>query len=174
VAVTSGLLARLDRDELQGVIGHELGHIRNRDVLLMIMAGIMLGTIVLLADVGRRSWLWGGRLRTRASPDRGGGGRAILLAVAIVVMISAPLMARLLYLAISRKREYLADASSVQFTRYPEGLASALEKISGRCVRSGARIPRSRRGSGSCGRWPAELPWPTTSAPIAARRARRA
>jgi heat shock protein HtpX len=138
VAVTSGLLARLDRDELQGVIGHEVGHIRNRDVLLMIMAGIMLGTIVLLADVGLRSWLWGGRLRTRASPDRGGGGRAILLAVAIVVMIAAPLMARLLYLAISRKREYLADASSVQFTRYPEGLASALEKISGSRLPLGA------------------------------------
>jgi heat shock protein HtpX len=136
VAVTTGLLQRLNRDELQGVIAHEIGHVRNRDVLLMIMAGVMLGTMVLLADVAFRSWLWGGRLRTRASSRD--SGQAIIMLVAILVMILAPIMARLMYLAISRKREYLADASAAQFTRYPEGLASALEKISRAAVPSAA------------------------------------
>ena len=132
VAITSGLLKQLNRDELQGVIAHEIGHIRNRDVLLMILAGILMGSIVLLANIGIRAFLLGGARGGRRSSKSGGGGggEAIILVVAIVLIIIAPIVARLFYYATSRKREYLADASSAQYTRYPEGLASALEKIS--------------------------------------------
>lgn len=131
VAVTAGLLQRLNRDELQGVIAHELGHVKNRDILLMLFAGVLMGAIVLLADVGLRSALWGGAGRSRRSnSNEGGGGQAIIMVVAIVLMILAPIMAQLVYFAVSRRREYLADASAAAFTRFPEGLASALEKIS--------------------------------------------
>ena len=130
VAVTSGLLHRLSRDELQGVIAHELAHIRNRDIQLMLFAGVLAGAIVLLSEIGLRSmWFGGGRSRSRRD-DGGGGAQAIIMVVAIVLMILAPIISRLIYFAISRKREYLADASAASFTRYPEGLASALEKIS--------------------------------------------
>ncbi|MDH3215316.1 MAG: M48 family metallopeptidase [Candidatus Krumholzibacteria bacterium] len=132
VAVTAGLLERLDRDELQGVVAHEMSHVMNRDSQLMTVAGIMLGSIVLVSQVFLRSlWFWpSGSRRYRRS---GGGSpqlQLIMIAVAVVLAILAPIFARLLYLAISRKREYLADASAVQLTRYPSGLASALEKIS--------------------------------------------
>lgn len=127
VAVTAGLLERLTRDELQGVVAHELGHIKNRDILYLTVAAIMMGTIVLLADLGARWMFWGGGRRT--SSDRGGGARAILLAVSLVLMILAPIFAQLLYFALSRRREYLADASAAVYTRYPKGLADALEKI---------------------------------------------
>jgi len=133
IAVTSGLLQKLNRDELQGVVAHEIGHIKNRDVLLMIIAGIMLGAIVMLAYLSWYSLILGGARGGRRSSGGGGGGGqafAIILIVAIVLMILAPIFARLLYFAMSRKREYLADASSALYTRYPEGLASALEKIS--------------------------------------------
>jgi heat shock protein HtpX len=130
VAVTAGLLERLSRDELQGVVAHELGHIQNRDILYLTVAGIMMGTVVMLADVGvRMLWFGGGRRRT--SSDRGGGAQAALLLVALVLVILAPLLAQLMYFALSRRREYLADASAAIYTRYPEGLASALEKIAG-------------------------------------------
>jgi heat shock protein HtpX len=129
VAVTSGLLKRLNRDELQGVIAHEIAHIRNRDIQLMLFAGVLAGAIVILAEVGLRGmWFGGGRHRSRR--DSGGDGSGIMALVAIVLMILAPILAQLIYLAVSRKREYLADASAATFTRYPEGLASALEKIS--------------------------------------------
>ena len=132
VAVTSGLLKRLNRDELQGVIAHELGHIRNLDVQFMTLAAVMVGAIVLLSRVFLRGMFYGGG--RRSSSRRGGGGAAILLIVAIVLAVLAPLAAQLLYLACSRRREYLADASSARFTRYPEGLASALQKISTQAV----------------------------------------
>ncbi len=128
VAVTSGLLKALNRDELQGVVAHELGHIRNRDILLMLFAGVMAGAIVMLAEVGLRGMWFGGGRRSRRSNDSGGGG-AIIMLVAVALMILAPIIAQLIYFAISRKREYLADASAAAYTRYPEGLASALEKI---------------------------------------------
>jgi len=130
VAVTSGLLKVLNRDELQGVIAHELGHVRNRDIMLMLFAGVLAGAIVILAEVGLRSmWFGGGRSRRREGGDSG-GAQAIIMVVALVLMILAPIFAQLIYFAVSRKREYLADASAASFTRYPEGLASALEKIS--------------------------------------------
>jgi len=130
VAVTAGLLQKLNRDELQGVIGHEMAHVKNRDVLLMAIAGVLLGTIVILAWYGTRimffSSMGGGR---RSSSGGGGQGQIIILIVAIVLMILAPILAQFIYFAVSRKREYLADASSALYTRYPEGLASALEKL---------------------------------------------
>jgi heat shock protein HtpX len=130
VAVTAGLLARLNRDELQGVIAHEVSHIVNRDVMFMTFAGIMLGSIVLISQVFLRSlWFGGGRYSSKSSKSSG-QGQLIIMVVAIVFAILAPIVAQLLYFAISRKREYLADASAVRYTRYPEGLASALEKIS--------------------------------------------
>jgi heat shock protein HtpX len=130
VAVTAGLLTRLNRDELQGVVAHEVSHIVNRDVLFMTFAGIMLGSIVLISEVFLRSlWFGGGRYSSKSSKSSG-QGQMIIMIIAIVFAILAPILAQLLYFAISRKREYLADASAVRYTRYPEGLASALEKIS--------------------------------------------
>ena len=130
VAITSGLLQKLNRDELQGVIGHEIAHIKNRDVLLMAICGVLLGTIVILAWYATRIMFFGAIFGGRRSSSSGGGyGALIILAVGIVLMILAPIVAQLIYLAISRKREYLADASSALYTRYPEGLASALEKL---------------------------------------------
>jgi heat shock protein HtpX len=130
VAITSGLLQKLNRDELQGVIGHEISHIKNRDVLLMAMCSILLGTIVLIAWYGSRLLLFGGAGSRRSSSSGGGGqGQIIIIVVALVFMILAPIFAQLIYFAISRKREYLADASSALYTRNPEGLASALEKL---------------------------------------------
>ncbi|MCJ7763949.1 MAG: M48 family metallopeptidase [Dehalococcoidales bacterium] len=130
VAITSGLLQKLNRDELQGVIAHEMSHIKNRDVLLMAMASIMLGTIVILAWYGSRVMIFGGMGRSRRSSSSGGGqGQIIILIAALALMILAPIFAYLIYYAISRKREYLADASAALYTRYPDGLASALEKL---------------------------------------------
>ncbi len=131
VAITSGLLQKLNRDELQGVIAHEISHIRNRDVLLMAMCSVLLGTIVILAWYGSRFLIFGSMTGSRRNSSSGGGGQAqiIILVVALVFMILAPIMAQFIYLAISRKREYLADASSALYTRYPEGLAAALEKL---------------------------------------------
>ncbi len=134
VAVTAGLLARLNRDELQGVIAHEISHIVHRDILFVTFAGIMLGSIVLLSQVFMRSMFYGslGGSRRRYSSGGKGGGQEqiIILVITIIAAILAPILAQLLYFALSRKREYLADAGAARLTRYPEGLASALEKIS--------------------------------------------
>ena len=131
LAVTAGLLGRLSRDELQGVVGHEMSHILNRDILFVTVAGVMLGAITLLSEVFLRGMFYSSMGRRYSSRDRGGGqAQAIMLLIAILAAILAPIMATLLYFAISRKREYLADAGSARLTRYPEGLANALEKIS--------------------------------------------
>lgn len=131
IAVTAGLLGKLNRDELQGVIAHEISHIVHRDILFVTLAGIMLGSIVLLSRVFLRSTYYGAGSRRRySSGGKGGGqGAAVILIIALVAAILAPIMAQLLYFALSRKREYLADAGAARLTRYPEGLASALEKI---------------------------------------------
>lgn len=131
IAVTTGLLSKLNRDELQGVIAHEMSHVLNRDVLFMTFAGILLGSIVLISDVFLRSRRYSSSQRRYRSSKGSGQAQAVLLLVALVFVILAPLLARLLYFAISRNREYLADASGIRLTRYPEGLARALEKISG-------------------------------------------
>src|SRR5215217_7087392 len=131
VAVTSGLLEKLDRDELQGVIAHEMSHVGNFDIRYAMLVGVLVGTTVLISDFFLRGLWFGGGGR---GGGRGGGGgyiQLIMLVVAIVLAILAPLFARLLQLSISRQREYLADASAVRLTRNPKGLADALQKISG-------------------------------------------
>lgn len=132
IAVTTGLLSRLNRDELQGVIAHETSHILNRDMKYMTQAGIILGGITILSEIFLRGMRFSSGSSRRYSSGRssGGQGQIIIIIIAIAFAILAPIMARLLYFAISRKREYLADASGARLTRYPEGLASALEKIS--------------------------------------------
>lgn len=131
IAVTAGLLARLNRDELQGVVAHEMSHIINRDIRFMTFAGIMLGSIILVSEVFLRGLFFSSAGRYRSSGSNSGGqGQLIMMILAVVLAILVPIAARLMYFAISRKREYLADASGVRLSRYPEGLASALEKIS--------------------------------------------
>ena len=129
VAITTGLLEKLDREELQGVIGHELSHVRNFDIRFALIVGVMVGAIAILADFFLRFTFWGGGRRGR---DRdGGGGQAIIFFIAIALAILAPIIARFIQLAVSRQREYLADASAVELTRNPYGLERALAKISG-------------------------------------------
>ena len=123
VAVTTGLLKNLKRDEIEGVIGHELSHIRNYDIRFATFVAVFVGLIGILSYMFRRT-LWYGNGR-RGDRDKGG----LLILIGIILAVFAPIVVRLVQLAISRKREYLADASSAQLTRYPEGLASALEKI---------------------------------------------
>jgi heat shock protein HtpX len=130
VAATTGLLEKLDREELQGVIGHELSHVRNYDIRYSLLVGVLVGSIALLADMFLRFTFWGG-LGGRRSSREGGGLQAIAMIVALVLAILAPIAARLVQLAVSRQREYLADASSVELTRNPYGLERALAKIAG-------------------------------------------
>ena len=127
VAVTSGLLRILDKNEMEGVIAHELSHIGNKDILLSTIVVILVGFVALLSDFFLRAQFFRGR-----RDDREGGGQAqmIMMLVGIILAILTPIAAKLIQLAISRKREFLADASGALLTRYPEGLASALEKIS--------------------------------------------
>lgn len=127
ICLTTGIIARLDRSELEGVIAHELSHIGNRDTLVSTVVVILVGFVALLADWFRH-WAWYG---SRDNDNRDGRLQVILFAAAIVLSLLAPLAATLMQLAISRKREFLADASGALLTRYPEGLARALEKISG-------------------------------------------
>ncbi|KKL83208.1 hypothetical protein LCGC14_1977060 [marine sediment metagenome] len=126
VAVTEGLLERLDRSELEGVLAHELSHIGNRDMLISTAAVVLVGFISILADILMRSFFW----RTFAGGGNRRGGSGGMMIAGIVLAILAPLGAVMIQLAISRKREYLADASGALLTRYPDGLASALKKIS--------------------------------------------
>ena len=127
VAVTEGLLEKLDKSELEGVIAHELSHIGNRDMLLSTVVVVLVGFISILSDMFLRSTFFGGR---RDDREGGGQAQAILMFIGIALAILAPIAAMLIQLAISRKREFLADASGALLTRYPEGLARALEKIS--------------------------------------------
>lgn len=125
VAVTTGLLQRLDRSELEGVIAHELSHIGNRDILVMTVAVVLAGFVAMLADIFLRVSFWGG------GRDRGDSkGNVLILVIGIIGIILAPIAAQLIQMAISRRREFLADASGALLTRYPDALASALAKIS--------------------------------------------
>ena len=130
VAATTGLLAMLDRNEIEGVMAHELAHVGNRDMLVMTVAVVLAGFIAILADFLMRSMMYGGGNNRDRSP--------VFLIAGIAGIILAPIAAQLIQMAVSRRREYLADASGALLTRYPEGLASALEKI------SGARIPMQK------------------------------
>ena len=126
IAVTRGLLDKLDRTELEGVIAHELSHVGNHDIRVMLLVTVLVGTIALLSDWMLRSFAWGGG--GRRGRDRSGGG-GIILIIAVALAILTPIVATLIQLAVSRQREYLADASGALLTRYPPGLASALRKI---------------------------------------------
>jgi len=125
IVVTRGLLDKLDRTELEGVIAHEMSHVVNRDIRVMLLVTVLVGTVALLSDWMFRSFAWGGG--ARRGRDRGGGG--IILIAALVLAILTPIVATLIQLAVSRQREYLADASGALLTRYPPGLANALRKI---------------------------------------------
>jgi heat shock protein HtpX len=133
VAVTRGLLNALDRQELEGVLAHELSHIRNRDVTFMTLVAVLVGLVAILSHIILRTYRFGGG--RRGSRGRGDGDKRgleiAILAVGFVLAIFAPLLTRIVQFAVSRKREYLADASGAELTRYPEGLASALQKIKG-------------------------------------------
>ncbi|HPJ71451.1 MAG TPA: M48 family metallopeptidase, partial [bacterium] len=128
IAVTTALLERLNREELQGVLAHELSHVGNRDILFATLVGVLVGIIALLCDFFLRYTFWGGGGRRNRSGG-GGGGNTLILVAALVLAVLAPIAAKLIQLAISRQREYLADAAGAKMTRNPEGLARALEKI---------------------------------------------
>jgi heat shock protein HtpX len=132
LAVTTGLLEKLDREELQGVIGHELAHVRNLDIRFELLVAVLVGSIALLADFFMRFTFWGGFGGSRRREGGGGGGALVVVAIVLGLILSliAPFIGRLVQLAVSRQREYLADASSVELTRNPYGLERALVKIS--------------------------------------------
>ena len=130
VAVTTGLLQKMDREELQGVLAHEMSHVGNYDIRFALLVGVLVGSIALLADWFLRFTFWGGGRRSNSDNDRGGGGlAAILFIVALLLAVIAPLIGRLVQLAVSRQRESLADVSGVELTRNPIGLARALRTI---------------------------------------------
>jgi heat shock protein HtpX len=131
VAVTTGLLEKLDREELQGVLAHELSHVRNLDIRFSLIVGVMVGAIAILADFFLRFTFWGGGRGRDRDSGGGGGAQAVVFIVAIVLAILAPLISRFIQLAVNRQREYLADASAVELSRNPYGLERALAKISG-------------------------------------------
>jgi heat shock protein HtpX len=132
VAVTTGLLEKLDREQLQGVIGHEMSHIGNLDIRFTLLVGVLVGSIALLADWFLRFTFWGGGRRSSSDRDGGGGGgaMALIFVLALVLAVVAPIIGRLVQAAVSRSRESLADATAVEFTRNPIGLARALRVIS--------------------------------------------
>jgi len=130
ICVTTGLLEKLNRVELEGVVAHEMSHIRNYDVRLQTLVVVMAGVVALLSDWMLRSFMWGGGGRRRRGKSGSGGGEGILVLVGLALAVLSPFIATIIQLAVSRKREFLADASSAELTRYPAGLASALRKIS--------------------------------------------
>jgi heat shock protein HtpX len=130
VAITTGLLEKLDREELQGVLGHELSHVQNYDIRFSLLVGVLVGSIALLADVLARGAFWSSMSRGSRRQGSGGGAGAVIVIIGIAVAILAPLFARLVQMAVNRQREYLADATSVELTRNPYGLERALAKIS--------------------------------------------
>ena len=129
VAVTTGLLAKLDREALQGVIAHEMGHVRNLDIRFLLLVGVLVGGIALISDLFLRSMMFGGHRRSRSNDNNGGGLQLVMMVLALVLAILAPIAARLVQLSVSRQREYLADATSVELTRNPVGLERALAAI---------------------------------------------
>jgi len=129
IAVTDGLLATMDRVELEGVIGHELAHVLDRDMLLGTIVATLVGAVVLMSEFLMRSWFWGGLGGRRGNDNRGGPATLILFGVGFALMVLAPIAGEVIKRAVSRNREFLADAQGAMLTRYPPGLASALRKI---------------------------------------------
>jgi len=128
IAVTTGLIEKLDRLELEGVVAHEMSHVKNYDTLVQTLAAVMAGTVILLSEWVLRAWFWGGGAKRRSDGDSGPLG-IILVVVALALLVLSPLFAALIQMAISRKREFLADANAALLTRFPDGLANALRKI---------------------------------------------
>ncbi len=148
IAVTEGLLGALNRVELEGVIGHELAHVVDRDILVGTIVATLVGAIVLISEFFMRSWWWGG-VRGRRGGDRsGGGGEAIIFAIGLVLLVLAPIIGQIIRLAVSRQREFLADAQGAMLTRYPPGLAAALRKIA-----AGASIPMHSANNATAHLW---------------------
>jgi heat shock protein HtpX len=129
ICITSGLRHKLTRDELQGVIAHEMAHIANFDIRLMLLMAVLVGTVVMLADFFLQMLRFSGRGRSRGGGKGGGLVQLVIIVVAVVLAILAPILAQIIQLAVSRQREYLADGTAVRLTRYPLGLANALRKI---------------------------------------------
>ena len=129
IAVTQGLLDTMNRVELEGVIGHELSHVVDRDILVGTIVATLIGAVVLISEFFMRSWWWGGFRGRRGGDGGGGGAEAIVFAFGLVLLVLAPIIGSIVQLAVSRQREYLADAQGAMLTRYPPGLASALRKI---------------------------------------------
>ncbi len=148
IAVTEGLLGALNRVELEGVIGHELAHVVDRDILVGTIVATLVGAIVLISEFFMRSWWWGG-VRGRRGGDRsGGGGEAIIFAIGLVLLVLAPIIGQIIRLAVSRQREFLADAQGAMLTRYPPGLVSALRKIA-----AGSSIPMHSANNATAHLW---------------------
>lgn len=148
IAVTQGLLEALNRVELEGVIGHELAHVQDRDILVGTVVATLVGAAVLLSEFFMRAWFWGG-IGGRRGGDRGGGAVSlVLLVVGIVMLILAPIVGQIIRLAVSRNREYLADAQGAMLTRYPPGLIGALRKIE-----AGATIPMHSANNATAHLW---------------------
>ena len=147
VAVTEGLLEAMNRVELEGVIGHELAHVVDRDILVGTIVATLIGAVVLISEFFMRSWWWSGG-RKGGGKDSGGGASAIIFAVGLVLLVLAPIIGQLVRLAVSRNREYLADAQGALLTRYPPGLASALRKIA-----AGAVIPMRSANNATAHLW---------------------
>jgi heat shock protein HtpX len=141
VAVTTGLLERMNRVELEGVLAHELSHVKNYDILVSTLAVTMVGMVAMLSDIGLRFFIFGGGRGRREGGGDGGGANGLIMILALVFIVLAPIAARLMQLAVGRRREALADVSAVEMTRYPPGLISALEKLKadGSVVRRGTR-----------------------------------
>jgi len=131
ICVTTGLLDKLDYYQLEAVVAHELAHIRNYDILLQTVAGIMIGAVIIASQMASRMMFWGGGGSRSRNSKNGGGAAAIIMVIGIIFIILAPIAGQLLKMALSRNREFLADATAVEFTRNPEGLAGALEAIGG-------------------------------------------
>jgi heat shock protein HtpX len=148
IAVTRGLLESMNRVELEGVIGHELAHVQDRDILVGTVVATLVGAAVLLSEFFMRAWFWGG-IGGRRGDDRSGGPVAlVMLAVGIVMLILAPIIGQVIKLAVSRNREYLADAQGAMLTRYPPGLISALRKIE-----AGSGIPMRSANNATAHLW---------------------
>jgi heat shock protein HtpX len=131
IAVTQGLLETMNRVELEGVIGHEMSHVRDRDILVGTIVATLVGAAVLMSEFAMRAWFWGGIGGRRRSNDSNGGGiiELVLLVVGVVLIVTAPIAAQIIKMSVSRNREYLADSEGAMLTRYPPGLISALQKI---------------------------------------------
>jgi heat shock protein HtpX len=131
IAVTEGLLALMDRVEMEGVIGHEMSHIVDRDILYGTIVATVIGAVVLLSEFFMRAWWWGGFRGRRGNDQGGGGAELVIFVIGFVLLILAPILGQLIQLAVSRNREYLADAQGALLTRYPPGLIGALKKLQG-------------------------------------------